>query len=434
MTDSRVALGLDRLPWLPDEPARTRKPTGYLLGWAAGVCGHEGVGGVDRDEMLRNLIDLQYSRNDIDFKRGTFRVRGDVIDIFPAENSEVFPTESMAVAVTREKCHAPAPQRGGDAIAHFGHAEVALTRGLLGQHLRQQRHALDVASGPAQIWHRDHVDAGLGRERLASLDRAGGLEHLRLVGGAEPVGLAERLLDAAARAADPRISGIESAEYVDVMAEGAIVSTTGPRRVAGFADRASFGSVRRFGGRLPLAYLVAAAETSRRTKNSGPPGSATASLYASRPSFETPSKLFALVPAVSMLLSVYGPTRFWVVYLMTIAAIGIVQELRAANRTPEPFEKVEEEMRRRAQQRSFEEEVAKWMKELREKARIVVKDKSTDKVVGEVDARMRILYEDGWARYEQNQILRSTSGASSSRARGWKSCAMSTITSRFSAA
>src|SRR5713101_8022074 len=49
-----------------------------------------------------------------------------------------------------------------------------------------------------------------------------------------------------------------------------------------------------------------------------------------------------------------------------------VTEARAANRTPEPFEKVEEEMRRRAQQRTFEEEVEKWMKELREKARIVL--------------------------------------------------------------
>ena len=37
MSDSRVALGLDRLPWLPDEPARMRKPASNLLGWAAGV-------------------------------------------------------------------------------------------------------------------------------------------------------------------------------------------------------------------------------------------------------------------------------------------------------------------------------------------------------------------------------------------------------------
>ena len=38
----------------------------------------------DRDEMLRKLIDLQYARNDIDFKRSTFRVRGDVIELHPS--------------------------------------------------------------------------------------------------------------------------------------------------------------------------------------------------------------------------------------------------------------------------------------------------------------------------------------------------------------
>ncbi|RMF97682.1 MAG: excinuclease ABC subunit UvrB [Candidatus Schekmanbacteria bacterium] len=37
-----------------------------------------------REEITEKLVDIQYSRNDIDFKRGTFRVRGDVIDIFPA--------------------------------------------------------------------------------------------------------------------------------------------------------------------------------------------------------------------------------------------------------------------------------------------------------------------------------------------------------------
>src|SRR5215213_9087160 len=38
----------------------------------------------DRDEMLRKLVDLQYARNDIDFKRGTFRVRGDVVELHPS--------------------------------------------------------------------------------------------------------------------------------------------------------------------------------------------------------------------------------------------------------------------------------------------------------------------------------------------------------------
>lgn len=38
----------------------------------------------DRDEVLRQLVDIQYERNDMDFKRGTFRVRGDVLEIIPA--------------------------------------------------------------------------------------------------------------------------------------------------------------------------------------------------------------------------------------------------------------------------------------------------------------------------------------------------------------
>jgi len=38
---------------------------------------------VDRDAMLRKLVDIQYQRNDVDFHRGTFRVRGDVVELFP---------------------------------------------------------------------------------------------------------------------------------------------------------------------------------------------------------------------------------------------------------------------------------------------------------------------------------------------------------------
>ncbi len=41
----------------------------------------------DRDEIIRKLVDIQYNRNQLDFKRGTFRVMGDVLDIFPASSS-----------------------------------------------------------------------------------------------------------------------------------------------------------------------------------------------------------------------------------------------------------------------------------------------------------------------------------------------------------
>lgn len=43
---------------------------------------------IERDALLRRLVDIQYERNDIDFQRGTFRVRGDVVEIFPASRDE----------------------------------------------------------------------------------------------------------------------------------------------------------------------------------------------------------------------------------------------------------------------------------------------------------------------------------------------------------
>jgi len=41
-----------------------------------------------RDELLRRLVDIQYERNDVDFHRGTFRVRGDVVEVFPAHSDD----------------------------------------------------------------------------------------------------------------------------------------------------------------------------------------------------------------------------------------------------------------------------------------------------------------------------------------------------------
>ena len=43
---------------------------------------------VRRDALLRRLVEIQYERNDVDFARGTFRVRGDVVEIFPAYERE----------------------------------------------------------------------------------------------------------------------------------------------------------------------------------------------------------------------------------------------------------------------------------------------------------------------------------------------------------
>ena len=56
----------------------------------------------DRDEVIHKLIDIQYSRNDMDFKRGTFRVRGDVLEVFPAySGGEAFRIEFFGDEVDR---------------------------------------------------------------------------------------------------------------------------------------------------------------------------------------------------------------------------------------------------------------------------------------------------------------------------------------------
>lgn len=56
----------------------------------------------DRDEVIHKLIDIQYTRNDMDFKRGSFRVRGDVVEIFPAySGSEAYRVEFFGDEVDR---------------------------------------------------------------------------------------------------------------------------------------------------------------------------------------------------------------------------------------------------------------------------------------------------------------------------------------------
>src|SRR6202161_4556919 len=55
----------------------------------------------DRDDMLRKLVDLQYSRNDIDFKRATFRVRGDVVELHPSYEEFAYRIEFFGDQITQ---------------------------------------------------------------------------------------------------------------------------------------------------------------------------------------------------------------------------------------------------------------------------------------------------------------------------------------------
>src|SRR5258708_20892839 len=60
---------------------------------------------IPQRDLLARLAGMQYTRNDIDFRRGVFRVRGDTIDVFPAENSE----QALRISLFDDRIEAPTP-------------------------------------------------------------------------------------------------------------------------------------------------------------------------------------------------------------------------------------------------------------------------------------------------------------------------------------
>ena len=75
---------------------------------------------LDRDALLRRLVDIQYTRNDIDFHRGTFRVRGDVVEIKPAYEEEIVRVEFFGDEIERIAVVDPI---SGEVIASFALTE-----------------------------------------------------------------------------------------------------------------------------------------------------------------------------------------------------------------------------------------------------------------------------------------------------------------------
>ena len=67
---------------------------------------------VERDKLLRRFVDIQYTRNDMAFTRGTFRVRGDTIEIFPAYEELAVRIEMFGDEIERLIDPAPADRRG----------------------------------------------------------------------------------------------------------------------------------------------------------------------------------------------------------------------------------------------------------------------------------------------------------------------------------
>lgn len=111
--DSQINEEIDRLRHAATDALLTRRDVIIV----ASVSCIYGIGSVDdygslavlvrvgerrvRDKLLRQLTDIQYQRNDIDFHRGTYRVRGDVLDVFPAGEEVAYRIEMFGDEVER---------------------------------------------------------------------------------------------------------------------------------------------------------------------------------------------------------------------------------------------------------------------------------------------------------------------------------------------
>lgn len=111
--DSQINEEIDRLRHAATDALLSRKDVVII----ASVSCIYGIGSVDdydgmavevttgerrvRDKLLRQLMDIQYQRNDVDFHRGTFRVRGDVVDVFPAGEEMAYRLEFFGDEIER---------------------------------------------------------------------------------------------------------------------------------------------------------------------------------------------------------------------------------------------------------------------------------------------------------------------------------------------
>ena len=111
---------------------------------------HRG-GTIERDELLYRLVDILYERNDIDFKRGTFRVRGDVVEVWPAYEEFAYRIEMFGDEVERLSIINPV---SGEAVQrvdeiyiypakHFVLPEERIARG-------RRRHQAELERAPRQ--------------------------------------------------------------------------------------------------------------------------------------------------------------------------------------------------------------------------------------------------------------------------------------------
>ncbi|KPU43428.1 UvrABC system protein B [Oxobacter pfennigii] len=205
----------------------------------------------ERDEILKKLVDIQYERNDINFVRGTFRVRGDVVEIFPASQSE------KAVRV----------ELFGDEIERITEIDV-LTGEILGErkhisifpasHFASSRERLERAIIDIEAELEDRLKFLKGQERLLEAQRLEqrtkyDLEMIKEVGYCSGIENYSRHMDGRAPGTPPHtLIDYFPEDFLLVIDESHVTLPQLRGMYAG--DKSRKDSLVEYGFRLPCAY------------------------------------------------------------------------------------------------------------------------------------------------------------------------------------
>jgi excinuclease ABC subunit B len=200
----------------------------------------------DRNEIIRKLVDIQYERNDINFIRGTFRVRGDVLEIFPASSSE----------------HAVRVEFFGDEIDRISEVDV-LTGEILGlrNHVAifpASRERLERAIEMIEVDLEKRIDELRAQDKLLEAQRLKqrtnyDIEMMREIGYCNGIENYSRYMDGR-KAGEPPFTLLDyfPEDYLMIVDESHV---TFPQVRAMYAgDRSRKDSLVEYGFRLPAAY------------------------------------------------------------------------------------------------------------------------------------------------------------------------------------
>ena len=121
----------------------------------------------DRDDVARALIDMQYTRNEMDFKRGTFRVHGDVLEIFPANSGDT---------AIRVEFFGDEIDRITEVNVLTGEIRCTLEHALIfpASHYVVPQEKINKACDNIEVGHKERVDYVKGKDKVRAAQRIAG--------------------------------------------------------------------------------------------------------------------------------------------------------------------------------------------------------------------------------------------------------------------